>query len=338
MGNVTNDIKNGQLKHAYLLFGEEGYLRNLNKNRLIEALGVSKDDMNFDSFKDKTTPEAIAESVLSVPFFSDKRVIVVKDSGLAAASAEPLAKALKQIPDTTYIIFDEKKIDKKCGVYKAIDAMGGTVECNMPSERDLSLWIGNIVKKAGKVMTKGAWDTFYESTCSNKNDPDKKDMEYMEFMSNELEKVLAYCLDKKEITEEDIRAICSPTFQNHIFELIDAIGKKNKGEVLRLYEELLSGKKVQASQIFAMVVKQFQLMLSLHALLDKGYNSNTAASELKRPPFVIQKMIKSGVLNHFPPEVILELLNDANATQLDIRNGKLTDRVGLELLMLKYAS
>lgn len=339
MGNVANDIKNNQIKHAYLLFGSESYLRSLNANRLIEALGLSREDMNFSFYKEKTsTPEEIAESIQAPPFFADKRVIYIKDSGLAACSCDVLAKCLKNIPETSYVIFDEKKADKKCGVYKTIDSLGGTMECNAPSERDLQFWIGGIVKKAGKVMTKGAWEAFYESTCSNKTDPDKKDMEYMEFMVNEIEKLLAYCHDKEEITEADVHAICSPTFQNHIFELIDAIGNKNQAEVLRLYDELLSGKKVSAPQIYAMIIKQFQMMLSLHDLLDKGYNPTSAATELKRPPFVIQKLIKSGMLEKFPPEVILNLLNDAISTQFDIRTGKITDRIGLELLMLKYAS
>lgn len=339
MGNVATDIKNNQIKHAYLLYGSESYLRSLNVNRLIDALGLSRDDMNFSFYKEKSgTPEEIAESIQAPPFFSDKRVILIKDSGLSACSCDVLAKCLKNIPDSSYVIFDEKKADKKCGVFKAIDSLGGTMECNAPSERDLQLWIGGFVKKEGKVMTKGAWDAFYESTCSNKNDPDKKDMEYMEFMVNEIEKLLAYCHDKGEITEADVLAICSPTFQNHIFELIDAIGNKNRGEVLRLYDELLSGKKVSASQIYAMIIKQFQMMLSLHDLLEKGNNPTACASELKRPPFVIQKLIKSGMLEKFPPETILSLLNDATSTQLDIRNGKLTDRIGLELLMLKYAS
>lgn len=339
MGNVTNDIKTNQIKHAYLLYGSESYLRSLNVDRLIEALGIRRDDMNFSLYKEKSmTPEEVIESIQAPPFFSDKRVILIRDSGFAASSNEALSDCLKNIPDTSYVIFDEKKINKACGVYKAIDALGGTMECNAPSERDLQIWIGGLAKAENKVMTKGAWDAFYEATCSNKNDPDKKDFEYMEYMSKEFDKLLAYCLDKNEITEEDVHAICSPTFQNHIFELIDAIGNKNQSEVLRLYEELLAGKKVSASQIHAMIVKQFQMMLSLHDLLDKGYNPTSAANELKRHPYVIQKLVKSGIMDKFPPELILQLLNDATATQLSVRTGKSTDRLGLELLMLKYAS
>ncbi len=339
MGNVINDINNNQIKQAYLLYGTESYLRDLNVNRLLDALRISKNDMNFSELKGPScTPELIVESIEAMPFFSDKRVTVIKDSGFAAGSCDLVTECLKKMPETSYVIFNEKKIDKKCGIYKTIDAKGGTVECNMPTERDLQLWIGGIVKKSDKVMTKGAWDAFYESICSYKNDPDKKDMEYMSYMENEIEKVLAYCLDKKEITEEDIHSICSPTFQNHIFDLIDAIGNKNQEEVLRLYEELLSGKKVAAPQLYSMIIRQFQMMLSLHALLNKGYNSNTAASELKRPPFVIQKIIKSGVLNKFPPEIIQQMLNDALDMQYDIRTGKLSDKIGLELFMLKYAS
>ena len=339
MGNVANDIKNNQIKHAYLLFGSEGYLRSLNVNRLIEALGISKDDMNFTSYKDNAcTPEEIVESIYAMPFFADKRVIYVKDSGYAAASCDVLAKCLKNIPETSYVIFDEKKADKKCGVYKAIDALGGTMECNLPGERDLQMWIGGKVKSAGKSITKGAWDAFYDATCSNQKDQDKKNMEYMAYMENEIEKVLSYCLDKNEITEEDIRAICSPTFQNHIFDMIDAIGNKNKKEVLRLYEELLSGKKVPPQKIFSMIIGNFQMMLSLHALLDNGLNPAQAASEIGRPPFVVQKKIKNKTLEKFPPEVIEELLNDATSTQYDTRTGKLTEKVALELWMLKYAS
>ena len=56
MQQLLEDIKSGQLKQAYLLYGEEAYLRLQYRDRLKNALADPADTMNFHRFEGKASP------------------------------------------------------------------------------------------------------------------------------------------------------------------------------------------------------------------------------------------------------------------------------------------
>lgn len=53
MKNIQADIKSGNFKQAYLLYGEEAYLKQQYKQNLIKALNTDGDTMNFSHYEGK---------------------------------------------------------------------------------------------------------------------------------------------------------------------------------------------------------------------------------------------------------------------------------------------
>ena len=53
MNGLNEDIKTGQLKQAYLLYGEEAYLRQQYKEKLMKALNPEEDTMNVATYEGK---------------------------------------------------------------------------------------------------------------------------------------------------------------------------------------------------------------------------------------------------------------------------------------------
>ena len=53
MKSLQEDLKTGNFKQAYLLFGEEAYLRQQYKDKLIQALNPDGDTMNFTRYEGK---------------------------------------------------------------------------------------------------------------------------------------------------------------------------------------------------------------------------------------------------------------------------------------------
>ena len=47
MQQLLADLRNGEFKQAYLLYGEEAYLRLQYKNKLKDALVTAGDTMNY---------------------------------------------------------------------------------------------------------------------------------------------------------------------------------------------------------------------------------------------------------------------------------------------------
>ncbi len=76
-----------------------------------------------------------------MPFFADRRVILIDDSGFAKNACPELADYVPEIPDSTCIIMTESEVDKRGKFYKAIKSNGRVVEFVRQDERTLARWV-----------------------------------------------------------------------------------------------------------------------------------------------------------------------------------------------------
>ena len=161
MKTIDNDIKTGQFKQIYLLYGEEQYLIRQYRDKLKHALAADDDTMNFSAFSGSDiNQKEIIDLAETLPFFADRRLILIEDSGLFKKSAEELADYMSSIPETTYFVFAEKEIDKKTKMYKQVKKNGSIVEFPRQNETTLSRWIEGRIRRNGKNITRDACALF----------------------------------------------------------------------------------------------------------------------------------------------------------------------------------
>ena len=112
MKTIDENIKTQQFKNAYLLYWEEGYLKKQYRDKLLRALIPEDDTMNFAKYEGSgiNTGEVI-DLAETLPFFSERRVILISDSGFFKSSDEKLSEYLGEIQSTTYFIFVESDVD-----------------------------------------------------------------------------------------------------------------------------------------------------------------------------------------------------------------------------------
>ena len=176
MQEIRKNCNDKNFHRAYLICGDEAFLRLQAQKMLLEALGAEEGSMNFLTFEGaKTEPAAVIDACETLPFFADYRVVLVSDSGWFAKSCEEMADYLPTIPETTVLIFNERTADKRVKSYKAMAKTGHIAECVMPQEPELVRWVGGILKENGWSMKREAWPLFYEragadmSRMKNKN-------------------------------------------------------------------------------------------------------------------------------------------------------------------------
>ena len=129
MKTLNEDIKTQNFRQAYLLYGEEDYLKNQYKNRLRRALLPEDDTMNFSSYEGKGIDvRQVIDQAETLPFFADRRVILVEQSGFFKNACPELADYLPQMPPETVMIFVEDEVDKRGRLYKAVKQAGGGAE------------------------------------------------------------------------------------------------------------------------------------------------------------------------------------------------------------------
>ena len=151
MQRINNDIKSGRFQPVYLLYGEERYLKKQYKDKLRHALCAAEDNMNNHFFEGKGIPVGeVIDLAETMPFFADRKVIFLENSGLLKAGGEQLAEYLGNQNETTILIFIEAEIDKRSKLYKAISANGCVIEFTQQDENTLKKWIAGLLEKEGK--------------------------------------------------------------------------------------------------------------------------------------------------------------------------------------------
>lgn len=325
MKNLNEDLKTGQLKQVYLLFGEEGYLKRQYKNRLTKAMLPEEDTMNYASYEGKGIDlKEVIDLAETMPFFAERRLIVFENTGFFKTGGADLADYIKELPETTSFLFIENEVDKRSKLYKAVKAKGRVVELAFQDEATLKRWIAGNVKKENKKITEQTIVYFLDKTGTN-----------MENITKELEKLFCYAYDRDMITKEDVEAVCVTQISNHIFEMVDAMAQKKQRRALELYYELLALKEPPMRILFLMI-RQYRILLQVKGLLKAGYGRKEIASKAGLHPFVAGKYMDQA--KHFQTKALREVLEDGAEMEQCVKTGRLSDKLAVELFLVKYSA
>lgn len=324
MRNINQDIKNQTYKRIYLLYGDEAYLRRQYKDRLEQGI-CGDDTMNYSYFEGKSAKaEDIMAMLDTMPFFADRRLVVIENSGFFKSANEKLLEYLSQIPDTSVAVFVEEEIDKRSKMFKKVKDLGYICELSQQKPAVLEKWINGLLKAEGKKMNGPALDYFL-AVCGND----------MNHISSELEKLISYTGDREIITIDDMNEICSTVTVSKIFDMIDAMGNKNRTKTLSLYYDMIEVKE-PPMRILYMLSRQFNIMLGAGELAAGGMNAKEIAAKMGLAPFVVNKAL--GQTGKFKSSDLKNALRECIGVEEEVKNGKMEDKIGVEMILVKYAS
>ncbi len=325
MQRIAEDIKTGQLKQIYLLYGEEAYLIRQYRDKLKRALLGDGSDMNVNRFEGKGVPvPQIIDMAETLPFFADRRVIILEYTELFKSGGEKLSEYLKKPAESSSFILVEREVDKRSGLYKTVKKLGYAAEFGRQDAKTLQKWVCGILKKEKKQISQETLQLFLEGTGDD-----------MENIRKELEKLLCYTLDREVITSKDVEEICVPQIQNHIFDMITAIANGSGEQALKLYYDLLSLRE-PPMRILALISRQFNLLLQVKELAQKGYPQAMIGEKVGLHGFIAGKYMKQA--SGFKVPFLKQALEDCAQTEYAFKSGKLGERMSVELLIVKYSS
>lgn len=322
MKTIAQDIKTGEFKQIYLLFGEEAFLRKSYKNQLKAAL-IGDDAMNYHYFEGKGLDlKEIISLADTMPFFGERRLLQIEDSGLFKGSgADELVDYLPQMPDTTYMLFVESEVDKRSRLYKAVKAKGYAAEMTRQDAKQLASWAGGILGRAGKKITARTMEHFLARTGDD-----------MENIRMELEKLISFTGDRDVVTDADVEAICTEQVTGRIFEMVTAIANRRTKDAMELYEDLLTLKE-PPMRILYLIARQFNQILQVKELMADGMGRDSIAAQLKLQPFIAGKIMAQA--RSFTREQILSYVNLCVDSEEAAKTGRLNERMAVELLIAK---
>ncbi len=323
MKQINEDIKSGNFKRIYLLYGQEDYLRLQYKNKLKNAI-VGDDDMNYSYYEGKgVSIPSIIDTAETLPFFSEKRLIVIENSGLLKEGGEELAEYLKEFPDTTYFVLVEREIDKRSKLYKTCQSNGTVAAFEEVDPDTLIKWVAKLLSDNGKKIT--------ARDCSFLIDMTGTDMVNVK---SEVDKLIDYCADKEVVTKEDISQIVTRQISDHIFDMIAAIGNKNQTKALELYYDLLSLKE-SPFKILSLLGRQYGIMLQVKELILNRCSVPQMAEKIKLNPYVVKKYVEQA--SNYELKEIKRALNACVEADEAIKSGRMKDQIAVELLIVDFS-
>ena len=186
-----------------------------------------------------------------------------KDIPTAADSESALLRSIdKGFPSGNCLIITTDTIDKRRKVYKTISKIGVVIDCSVPkgnrkADKDSQTAVmkeiaDTILAENDKQLAPGAFKLLCEVTG----------FDLRTFCGN-LEKLISYTGDKKQITQHDIETVLKRTKKDPVYAFTNAITEKNIGDSLFYMNSLMTEAtgSMQPEQILVAILNQIRKLL-----------------------------------------------------------------------------
>ena len=215
---LKNQIKNSDFSNVYMIYGEEGYLKEFYVQKLKEKLvEPAFADFNFHQYDGKKSPLSdILTDADMMPMMSEYTFLLVRDYPFDKSKddVELLKSYLSDVNESAVIVFwfdnleiDTKKNAKLRALETAIAKNGTAVEFNRKTESELARLISAKVKKLGCTIdsTNAA---YLVSVVGND----------LKTILNETEKICSF-VGEGEITRKIIDELAVKCLQARVYDL-----------------------------------------------------------------------------------------------------------------------
>ncbi len=293
--DILSNLKKKVYKPVYFLMGEEPYFIDMISDH-IENNVLDESEKEFNQTilygRDITTADIIA-AAKRFPMMSEYQVIIIKEAqnikDLVGKDKEGNKEKQKEKTKSAFeaylenpqkstilvICYKYKTIDKRTSVAKVIDKNAVLFDSKKIYDNKVPDWINNYLKGKEYIASPKASALLTEYLGTN-----------LSKVSNELDKLMINLPPKSEITVEHIQANIGISKDYNMFELQNAIGKKEVLKANRIINFFAANEKehpmvMTVSSLFGFFCK----LLSYHFLTDKS--KAIVASELGVHPFFV---------------------------------------------------
>ncbi|WP_206460786.1 DNA polymerase III subunit delta [Anaerovorax sp. IOR16] len=333
---IQNEMKDGKLKQVLFFYGRESYLVNWALEVLIDKyinpackeLDISQFDGTLVSVKD------IINTCETLPLFSEKKLVIIKDfaplsgikrKGFGDEEEKKLIEYIKDLPETTMLIFSADSADKRRKLYKSVAQTGEAYEFSQLDEKQLTAFINKRLKSAERIAKPGVISQFIAYTGYY----DKESDYTLYCLENDIKKALFHS-QNPELTLEDFKGTASANIDTNVFAMMDALSKGDKQQgFLLLHNILQSGENTY--KILALICSQFELMFCVKEMQKDGLMLSAMVKELGAHEFRVKKALQFA--DRYTIDHLRTMLKRAYEVDNNIKSGILDQTLALELLI-----
>lgn len=330
---LRQDTAEGRLETLYLFYGEETYLKEYYKNRLLEIVGSQGlAEFNITTLEgDTLTLSALTDAVESLPVMGEKKLVLIRDLNLSRPPAEvkdSLAELLAHLPDHLCMVlyFDalEYKPDKRLNIWKAVLKAGQPVEFRKAPQSELTPWIKRRFAAAGKQIDRGECE-YLTFVCGS----------LMTNLASEIEKIAAGA-PGQTITRQDIDNLASRALEAQIYQLTDCVSKDQVKQAISVLRDLLA-LKFEPVVLAGAIAKQVQKLYAAKLLMQAGKREAELVEMFHMRSNYPAKLLMQAARHRSLPWLRRALLL-CDQTDRELKSSLPDDGRILELLLLRMAA
>jgi DNA polymerase-3 subunit delta len=271
---ATADLSD--LKPVYLIYGSEQLLLERAEKRLRDRLAAVADlDFNMETFNgDSSSVEDVLNAANTMPFMSDRRLVVVRDvDKMDAAALEALAAYAKDPAPYTCLVLVATKVAKNSKLYRAVAATGVAFEYAAPKRSEYPGEVVKLLRTHGKRIGLPAAERLVDAVGRD-----------LRRLAVEADKLASYVGEADEVTAADVAAAASAGGTASVFELTDAVGDRDAERALRVLRRVVDGGESPLG-VEAMLARHVRALIGAKALAARGMTAEAMTQELGMAPW-----------------------------------------------------
>lgn len=334
---LEKNINSGKIASIYLLFGKEKYLLENNVKKIKKQFPELILGINYVVL-DETGIEEIIPNIQTPAFGYEKKLIIVKNSGLFKKEgkrkstanstiqdkiANYISENIDMINESVIIIFIEDEAEKNT-LYDVIDKLG--IVCNFEYLKPVQLE-ENLKRICSMYKVKIDSDTlrYFVQNCGNN----------MQDLINEIRKLIEYAGEGGTIDKQIIDKLSIKQMESIIFELTDKLGNKKVSDALVILDNLIySREPIQKILVtlYGHFKKLYLCKLAINLNKDITYSLNLKPNQT----FLVSKYRNQS--NYFKLSELRKILQELIDLDYNYKSGKIDIDIGIRSILCNYCS
>ena len=292
------------VRPVYLVLGPEEYLRD-EALRLLKSRIMTDGAAEFDYSEFTARSASVAEILQAAniyPMLSKRRLVLVEEvsnfeknrereeddggghrvstAGKSESELDMLLEGLKSISPRSTVILTAMELDKRKKLYKFFQK--NFCLCEFPKLKDVELqrWAEAFVRKSGHSMSSPSIRRVVEMAGSD-----------LRTLASEFEKLMLFAGEEKSIPDAVIDDLVRTSRQQTIFNLTDAVGRRDRNGALKALDNLL-GMGEHPLVVVTMLARQCRQMLIAIEGVQQRKSPRDIAAEAQIPPFKLDEFLR----------------------------------------------
>ncbi len=313
-----------------VIYGDETFLMEQKLSQLKKEYHIKEEDMNLNVYwANETDLSFIIEDALTPPFFSDYKMIVLrnpiffttkKQKEIPEEKIKILMDYLKHDnPFTIFVIYhDEKNFDERKKIVKELRKNVQFFEIDKLDDKQLFKVTHKSIKSRGCEIDTDALELLLSRVPNDLLE-----------ISHEVNKL---CLYTKHIRKQDVDVMVAKKLEDNVFDLTKAILNKETAKCISIYKDLIVNNE-EPVKLIVLIASSLRLLYQVKLLDRKGYNDKEIGTMLSLNPFRLKYIRADG--KDYDINELLKKIDELSKLDVMIKTGRIDRFKGLELFLMK---